>query len=95
MCGLPAIIRVYTVKTHLSMCRYRKNEIFRKGAQRMEQKPALTIRETAKEYNFPEYAIRTLVKRGAFPVIQVGSRCYITREVFAEYLKKGGARYEP
>ena len=77
------------------MCIYRKNEIFRKGAQRMEQKPALTIRETAKEYNFPEYAIRTLVKRGAFPVIQVGSRCYITREVFAEYLKKGGARYEP
>ena len=79
----------------MSMRGYRKNEIFRKGAQRMEQKPALTIRETAKEYNFPEYAIRTLVKRGAFPVIQVGSRCYITREVFAEYLKKGGARYEP
>lgn len=79
----------------MSMRRDRKNEIFRKGAQRMEQKPALTIRETAKEYNFPEYAIRTLVKRGAFPVIQVGSRCYITREVFAEYLKKGGARYEP
>ena len=50
----------------------------------MEQKPALTIRETAKEYNFPEYAIRTLVKRGAFPVIQVGSRCYITREVSEE-----------
>ena len=77
------------------MRRYRKNEISRKGAQRMELKPALTIRETAKEYNFPEYAIRTLVKRGAFPVIQVGSRCYITREVFSEYLKKGGARYEP
>ena len=95
MCGLTVIIRVYTGKTHLSMCRCRKNEIFRKGAQRMEQKPALTIRETAKEYNFPEYAIRTLVKRGAFPVIQVGSRCYITREAFAEYLKKGGARYEP
>ena len=77
------------------MRRYRKNEISRQGAQRMEQKPALTNRETAKEYNFPEYAIRTLVKRGAFPVIQVGSRCYITREAFAEYLKKGGARYEP
>ena len=48
-------------------------------------KPALTIKETAKEFQFPEYAIRTLVKRGAFPVVQV----------FEEYLKKGGAAYEP
>ena len=54
------------------------------------EKPALTIKETAKEFQFPEYAIRTLVKRGAFPVIQVGNRCYITREIFADYLKKGG-----
>lgn len=43
----------------------------------------MTIKETAKEFQFPEYAIRTLVKRGAFPVIQVGNRCYITREIFA------------
>lgn len=61
----------------------------------MEKKPALTIKETAQEFQFPEYAIRTLVKCGAFPVIQVGTRCYIVREVFAEYLKKGGAAYEP
>ena len=33
------------------------------------EKPALTIKETAKEFQFPEYAIRTLVKRGAFPVM--------------------------
>ncbi len=58
-------------------------------------KPALTIKETAKEFQFPEYAIRTLVKRGAFPVVQVGNRCYIVRSVFEEYLKKGGAAYEP
>ena len=57
------------------------------------EKPALTIKETAKEFQVPEYAIRTLVKRGAFPVIQVGNRCYITREIFTEYLKKGGERY--
>ena len=60
----------------------------------MEQKPALTIRETAKEYNFPAYAIRTLVKRQAFPVIQVGNRCYIMRSVFESYLEKGGELYE-
>ncbi len=61
----------------------------------MEQKAALTIKETAREYGFPEYAIRTLVKRGAFPVIQVGNRCYITRAKFEEYLEKGGEFYEP
>ena len=64
-----------------------------KGGATVE-KPALTIKETAKEFQFPEYAIRTLVKRGAFPVIQVGNRCYITREIFADYLKKGGELYD-
>ena len=59
----------------------------------MEQKAALTIKETAREYGFPEYAIRTLVKRGAFPVIQVGNRCYITRAKFEEYLERGGELY--
>ena len=58
------------------------------------EKHALTIKETANEFQFPEYAIRTLVKRGAFPVIQVGNRCYITREIFADYLKKGGGLYD-
>lgn len=60
----------------------------------MEKKPALTIKETAQEFQFPEYAIRTLVKRGAFPVIQCGNRAYIVREVFADYLKKGGELYD-
>ena len=59
----------------------------------MEEKTALTIKETAKAFNFPEFAIRTLVKRGAFPVIQVGNRCYITRDIFAAYLEKGGEKY--
>lgn len=58
-------------------------------------KPALTINETAKEFNFPTYAIRTLVKRGEIPVIQAGNRCYIVRSVFEQYLQKGGAVYEP
>lgn len=60
----------------------------------MSEKPALTIKETAQEFQFPEYAIRTLVKKGAFPVIQVGNRCYIVRDVFAEFLRKGGAAYD-
>lgn len=59
----------------------------------MEEKQALTIKETAKAFSFPEYAIRTLVKRGAFPVVQVGNRCYIVRSVFENYLKTGGELY--
>jgi len=58
-----------------------------------EQKTALTIKETAKEFNFPEFAIRTLVKRGAFPVIQAGNRCYIMKHVFESYLQTGGEKY--
>ncbi|MCD7712341.1 MAG: helix-turn-helix domain-containing protein [Firmicutes bacterium] len=61
----------------------------------MNKKSALTIKETAREYGFPEYAIRTLVRRGAFPVVQCGNRCYIVRSVFEEYLQKGGALYDP
>ena len=59
----------------------------------MTEKPALTIRETAERFQFPEYAIRTLVKNGAFPVIKVGNCCYISRDVFADYLRKGGETY--
>lgn len=59
----------------------------------MDNKPTLTIKETAKEFNFPEYAIRNLVKRRAFPVIQTGNRCYIVRDVFRDYLQKGGELY--
>ena len=57
------------------------------------EKTALTINEAAKAYHFSAFAIRTLVKRGAFPVVQVGNRCYIIRDVFEEYLKTGGEKY--
>lgn len=60
-----------------------------------QQKNALTIKETAREFTFPEYAIRTLVKRGEIPVIQVGTRCYIMRHVFETYLQSGGKTYQP
>ncbi len=59
----------------------------------MESKKIMTINETAKEYQFPAFAIRNLIKRGAFPVIQTGNRCYIVREVFDAYLEKGGELY--
>ena len=79
----------------MSIVKCKQSELLRKEGAAVTEKPALTIKETAKEFQFPEFAIRRLVKNGAFPVIQVGNRVYITREIFAEYLKKGGAAYEP
>jgi hypothetical protein len=58
------------------------------------KKATLSIKETAREFGFPEYAVRTLAKRSAFPCIWLGNRCYIVREVFADYLRSGGELYE-
>lgn len=59
----------------------------------MKEKNIFTIREAARFYNFPEFALRTLVKTGRFPVLQVGSRVYLVREVFEDYIRSGGEKY--
>ncbi len=51
------------------------------------------MRMKGEHYRFPAFAIRTLVKRGAFLVIQVGNRMYIVRDVFADYMQKGGEAF--
>ncbi|GHU70749.1 hypothetical protein FACS1894184_16640 [Clostridia bacterium] len=53
----------------------------------------LTINETAREFNLSAFTVRTLVKTGAIPAIQVGNRLYISREVFARYLEHGGEKH--
>lgn len=58
----------------------------------MNSKSILTIKEVAREFNFPEFAIRTLVKRKAFPVIRIGNRNYITRDVLDQFIKSGGEK---
>ena len=58
-------------------------------------KTIMTIRECSKEYQFPEFGLRNLIKRGAFPVIRCGNRFYITRQVFEDFLQKGGNIYDP
>lgn len=60
----------------------------------MENKTVLTIKECSREYQFPEFGLRTLIKTKKIPVIQCGSRCYIVKAVFEEFLKSGGAAYE-
>lgn len=60
-----------------------------------KQNAPLTIRQAAKEYGFPEHAIRSLVKRGEFPIVQTGNRVYIMPHVIEQYLQTGGAAYRP
>ncbi|MCL2213385.1 MAG: helix-turn-helix domain-containing protein [Oscillospiraceae bacterium] len=59
-----------------------------------EQNSILTIRQAAQTFGFPEFGLRTLIKRGAFPVIKCGNRCYITKAVLEDYIQKGGETYE-
>lgn len=58
-----------------------------------KQNAPLTIRQAAKEYGFPEHAIRNLVKRGEFPIVQTGNRVYIMPHVIEQYLQTGGTVY--
>ena len=54
----------------------------------------LTVRQAAREFGFPEFGLRNLIKRGAFPVIRCGNRCYISRTVLGDYIAKGGEKYD-
>lgn len=69
---------------------YTQRYIIRKtGGKVMGDKDILTIRETSRAFDFPEYAIRRLVKDRRFPTIQVGNRAYISRSVFENFLESG------
>jgi len=46
----------------------------------------LTIRQTAKEFGIPEFAIRTMQKCGEVPGFYSGSRFYVNAEKFEEKL---------
>ena len=55
-------------------------------------KTIMTIRQAAQEFGFPEFGLRNLIKRGAFPVIRCGNRSYITRQILEDFIAKGGER---
>jgi hypothetical protein len=60
----------------------------------MEKMPSVaTIKQVSQEYDFPEWGLRGLVKRQAFPTIKCGNRTYIVREIFENFLKSGGELY--
>ena len=60
----------------------------------MNEQKILTIRQAARMFGFPEFGLRGLVKRGAFPVVRCGNRCYIAKIVLEEYIQRGGETYD-
>lgn len=50
----------------------------------------LTIRETARTGILPEYALRTLVKQGKIPGIQVGTKFLINYDRLCDWLNNNG-----
>ena len=50
----------------------------------------LTIRETAKTGILPEYALRTLVKQGKIPGIQVGTKFLVNYDRLCDWLNNSG-----
>jgi hypothetical protein len=60
----------------------------------VEEKALLTINETARAFSVPAFFVRTQVKRKEIPVFMSGTRAYISREVFRQFLEKGGEPYE-
>ena len=59
----------------------------------MNEQKILTSKQAAQVFGFPEFGLRGLVKRGAYPVIRCGNRCYIVRAILEAYLEKGGEVY--
>lgn len=47
----------------------------------------LTIRQTAKEFGLPEYAIRTMVKRKEAPGFFSGTRFYVAADLLRDQLE--------
>ena len=50
----------------------------------------LTIRETARTGILPEYALRTLVRQGKIPGIQVGTKFLVNYDRLCDWLNNSG-----
>ena len=52
------------------------------------KKPIMTIREAAKAFNLPEFAVRNWCKSGVLYHLKAGNRIYLTTGAIEEFLKK-------
>lgn len=53
-------------------------------------KTIMTIREAAKAFYLPEFAVRNWCKRGELQHLKAGSRVYLTAEAIEDFLMRGG-----
>lgn len=53
-----------------------------------------TIRETARITNFPEYALRRLVKEGEIVFVNVGSKVLVNVDRFIDFLNGEGEQHD-
>ena len=56
----------------------------------METKTVFTIREAAKAYCIPEFALRNWCKRGQLQHLKAGNRVYLTPVILENFIKTGG-----
>lgn len=52
-------------------------------------KTIMTIREAAKAFNLPEFAVRNWCKRGELQHLKAGSRVYLPAVAIEDFLLKG------
>ena len=61
-----------------------------KGGATVEQKAIYTIKEAARAFGLPEFALRNWCKTGQLHHLKAGSRVYLTAGAVDEFLQKGG-----
>jgi len=56
----------------------------------VEAKTIMTIREAAKAYSIPEFALRNWCKCGQLQHLKAGNRVYLTPAIVEDFIKTGG-----
>jgi len=62
----------------------------KKESTTVEAKTILTIREAARAYDIPEFALRNWCKRGQVQHLKAGNRVYLTPANMENFIKTGG-----
>ncbi len=60
----------------------------------MEQKRLIDANDIQREYGLSRPKIYGLLNSGLFPVVRLGKRLFVKREVFEKFLENGGTQNE-
>jgi excisionase family DNA binding protein len=59
----------------------------------MATKKILTVRQAARAYGLPEFAVRNWCKRGEIRHVMSGTRIYLVPGAIEEFLSKGAGKH--